>query len=154
GKELAAALIHQHSARRRQPLTCLNCAAIPDGLLESELFGYEPGAFTGAHTRKEGTLQLAQGGTVFFDEIGDMSPYVQAKILRALDSKEVQRLGGKRTIALNIRVIAATNQDLEHLIAAGAFRKDLYFRLNVARIHLPPLRERREDIPLLLAHYI
>jgi DNA-binding NtrC family response regulator len=154
GKELAAALIHQHSARQRQPLTCLNCAAIPDGLLESELFGYEPGAFTGAHTRKEGTLQLAQGGTVFFDEIGDMSPYVQAKILRALDSKEVQRLGGKRTIALNIRVIAATNQDLEHLIATGAFRKDLYFRLNVARIHLPPLRERREDIPLLLAHYI
>jgi len=154
GKELAAALIHQHSRRSRRPLISINCAAIPDDLLESELFGYERGAFTGAHATKAGMLQLAEGGTVFLDEIGDMSLYAQAKILRAIDSKMVQHLGGKRSIPLNIRIIAATNRPLEQLVDTETFRKDLYFRLNVARVHLPPLRERREDVPLLLAHYI
>jgi len=154
GKELVAALIHRHSARWQKPFVCLNCAAIPDSLLESELFGYERGAFTGAHTARAGTLQLAEGGTVFLDEIGDMSPYAQAKILRTLESREVQRLGGKQPIRLNIRVIAATNQELERLMAEGKFRQDLYFRLHVVRIHLPPLRDRKEDIPVLLEHYI
>ena len=115
GKELVAALIHQNSSRQQQPLVCINCAAIPDSLLESELFGYERGAFTGAHARKEGKLQLADGGTVFFDEIGDMSPYAQAKILRVLESKTVDRLGGKGSIPLDIRVIAATNRNLEQV---------------------------------------
>jgi transcriptional regulator with PAS, ATPase and Fis domain len=154
GKELVAQLIHQHSPRQQKPLLCINCAAIPDSLLESELFGYERGAFTGAHTSKEGQLKLADGGTVFLDEIGDMSPYAQAKILRAIESKEAQRLGGKGSIPLNIRLLAATNQDLERLVSAGTFRKDLYFRLSVARIHLPPLRDRKQDIPLLFDHYI
>jgi DNA-binding NtrC family response regulator len=154
GKELVAVMLHRHSPRRRRPLVSINCAAIPDSLLESELFGYERGAFTGAHAAKPGTLQRAEGGTVFFDEIGEMSPYAQAKLLRVLDNKEVQRLGGTRQMPLNIRVIAATNQDLEHLTATGMFRKDLYYRLNVARIHLPPLRDRQADLPLLLAHYI
>jgi transcriptional regulator with PAS, ATPase and Fis domain len=154
GKEIVATLIHQYSKRQQQPLVTINCAAIPESLLESELFGYERGAFTGAHTASPGALQQAQGGTVFLDEIGDMSPYAQAKVLRAIESKEIRRLGGKRTIPLNIRIIAATNQDLERLVADGSFRKDLYFRLNVACIHLPPLRDRKEDIPLLLTHYI
>lgn len=154
GKELVAELIHENSARHHKPFLCINCAAIPDGLLESELFGYERGAFTGAHAVKEGQLQLAQGGTIFLDEIGDMSPYAQAKILRAIESRQVQRLGGKRSIPLDIRVIAATNQDLEALMAEGKFRKDLYFRLNVARIDLPPLRDRREDILLLCESYL
>ena len=154
GKELVALLVHQCSQRYQQPLISINCTAIPEGLLESELFGYERGAFTGAHTSSAGVLQQAEGGTVFFDEIGDMNPYAQAKVLRAIDSREIRRLGGKRSIALNIRLIAATNQDPERLVADSVFRKDLYFRLNVARIHLPPLRDRREDIPLLLARYI
>jgi DNA-binding NtrC family response regulator len=154
GKELVAELIHQTSPRRPRPFVCINCAAIPDTLLESELFGYEKGAFTGANTASEGKLKLADGGAIFFDEIGDMSPYAQAKILRAIESREVYRLGGKRRILLNIRVIAATNQNLEQLVAQDRFRKDLYFRLNVARIHLPPLRERREDIVPLCHHYL
>ncbi|MGH8008962.1 MAG: sigma-54 interaction domain-containing protein, partial [Candidatus Binatia bacterium] len=154
GKELVVEWIHQQSPRRRKPLVCLNCAAIPDSLLESELFGYEKGAFTGAHARKEGQLQLADGGTVFFDEIGDMSPYAQAKILRAVESKEVQRLGGKNGVPVNVRVIAATNRNLERLMAEEKFRADLYFRLNVAQIHLPPLRERKEDLPALCDYYI
>ncbi len=149
GKELVADLIHRKSLRDQGPFVSINCAAIPDNLLESELFGYERGAFTGAHALKEGQLKLADGGTVFFDEIGDMSPYAQAKILRAIEGKAIYRLGGKRRIPLNIRVIAATNQDLEQLVSQEKFRKDLYFRLNVARIHLPPLRERKDDIALL-----
>ena len=117
----------------------INCAAIPDTLLESELFGYERGAFTGAHSFKEGTLKLAEGGSVFFDEIGDMSPYAQAKILRAIEAREVRRLGGKSAVPLDIRIIAATNRDLSRLTADDRFRSDLYFRLSVARrIHLPP----------------
>ncbi len=154
GKELVAELIHASSARHEKPFICVNSAAIPDSLLESELFGYERGAFTGAHSLKEGTLKLAEGGTAFFDEIGDMSPYAQAKILRAIDSKEVHRLGGRGSVHVDVRFIAATNQDLERLVAEDKFRKDLYFRLNVARIHLPPLRDRREDIPLLFDHYL
>jgi DNA-binding NtrC family response regulator len=154
GKELVAELIHRHSARGQKPLVCLNCAALPDSLLESELFGFERGAFTGAHSRNPGKLQQADGGTVFFDEVGDMSPYAQAKVLRLLESKQLQRLGANQSVSLNIRVVAATNQDLEARMAEGKFRRDLYFRLNVARIHLPPLRERKEDLPLLLEHYL
>jgi len=154
GKELAAAFIHQNSRRRQQPFVCINCAAIPDSLLESELFGYERGAFTGAHALKEGKLKLADGGTIFFDEIGDMSPYAQAKILRAIEGKAVDRLGGKKSIPLDIRVIAATNRNLEQLMAEEKFRSDLYFRLNVASVHLPPLRERKEDLLALCNFYI
>jgi DNA-binding NtrC family response regulator len=154
GKELVAKLIHYHSGRRSKPLVCINCAAIPDTLLESELFGYERGAFTGAHAAFEGKLQRADGGTVFFDEIGDMTPFAQAKLLRVIETREAERLGGTRRVTLNIRVTAATNLDLEPLLAQGRFRKDLYFRLNVVRIHLPALRERREDIPSLVHHYI
>ncbi len=154
GKELVAGLIQKNGPRRQKPFVCINCAAIPDTLLESELFGYERGAFTGANSPREGKLKLADGGSIFFDEIGDMSLYAQAKILRAIESKEVQRLGGRRSIPLDVRVIAATNQDLERLALEGKFRRDLYFRLNVARIHLPPLRERKNDIPSLCRHYI
>lgn len=153
GKELTTQYIHEHSVRRSKPLIAINCAALPDGLLESELFGYEKGAFTGAQSTYPGKLQLADGGTVLFDEIGDMSPYAQAKILRVIESKEVYPLGGKRSIALDIRIIAATNRDLEPLVSKKKFRQDLYFRLNVARIHLPSLRERREDIPDLVDYF-
>lgn len=154
GKELVAELIHETGPRRGKPLVRINCAAIPDSLLESELFGYERGAFTGAHTAHAGKLELANGGTAFFDEIGDMTPYAQAKVLRVIETKEAFRLGGNKRVPLDIRVIAATNQDLEPLAATGKFRQDLYFRLNVVRIRLPPLRERREDIPLLVDHYV
>jgi DNA-binding NtrC family response regulator len=154
GKELAAEMIHRQSARRNQPWVCINCAAIPDGLLESELFGYERGAFTGAQTAREGTLKQADGGTVFFDEIGDMSPYAQAKVLRALESREARPLGAKREVGFDIRVIAATNRNLDNLIAEQKFRPDLFFRLNVASIHLPPLRTRKEDLLPLSRHYI
>ena len=154
GKELAAQYIHHHSARRAKPLVTINCAALPDGLLESELFGYERGAFTGATTSYSGKLKLADGGTVLFDEIGDMSPYAQAKILRVIETKEVYPLGGRRSVPLDIRIIAATNRDLDQRMASNEFRQDLYFRLNVARVHLPPLRERKEDIPLLTDHFV
>jgi DNA-binding NtrC family response regulator len=154
GKELAAELIHRNSPRRHKPLVRINCAAIPDSLLESELFGHERGAFTGAHASHDGKLKAAHGGTAFFDEIGDMSPYAQAKILRVIETKEACRVGGDKSVPLDIRVSAATNQDVEALMAAGKFRSDLYFRLNVVRIHLPPLRDRRQDIPALIAHYI
>ncbi len=154
GKELAAAMIHRHSARRHQPFISINCAAIPDGLLESELFGYERGAFTGAQTSREGTLKQADGGTVFFDEIGDMSPYAQAKVLRALESREARPLGARGEVGFDIRVIAATNRNLEELISEQKFRPDLFFRLNVANVHLPPLRTRKEDLMPLSRHYI
>jgi DNA-binding NtrC family response regulator len=154
GKELAAALVHQRSRRCKARFVSMNCAAIPDGLLESELFGHESGAFTGAAGRREGLLQVAERGTVFLDEIGDMGPQAQAKILRAIESREVYRLGAKRPVRLDVRLIAATNQDLERAVEEGRFRKDLYFRLNVARVHLPPLRERRSDIGALLDHYL
>jgi len=153
GKELAAQYIHQHSARRGKPLIAINCAALPDGLLESELFGYDRGAFTGAVSSYPGKLKLADGGTVLFDEIGEMSPHAQAKILRVIESKEVYPLGGRRSVPVDIRIIAATNRDLDQEMASKGFRQDLYFRLNVARIKLPPLRERKEDIPLLIDHF-
>jgi DNA-binding NtrC family response regulator len=154
GKDLVAQALHRHGPRRQKPFVSINCAAIPDSLLESELFGCERGAFTGADTARPGHLSAAAGGTVLLDEIGEMTPYAQVKILRALDTREIYRLGSTRKITLDVRVIAATNQDLERLIAAGKFRRDLYYRLNVSRIRLPPLRERPEDIPALLEHYV
>jgi DNA-binding NtrC family response regulator len=154
GKELVAELIHRNGARARRPMVCINCAAIPDTLLESELFGFERGAFTGAFTATPGKLEQASGGTIFFDEIGDMSPYAQAKILRAIESREVHRLGGRRPIRLDVRVIAATNRDLDDLAMNDGFRKDLYFRVNVTRIDVAPLRERQSDIPALIDHYV
>jgi len=154
GKDLVAQALHRHGPRRQKPFVSINCAAIPDSLLESELFGCERGAFTGADAARPGHLSAAAGGTVLLDEIGEMTPYAQVKILRALDTREIYRLGSTRKITLDLRVIAATNQDLERLIAAGKFRRDLYYRLNVSRIRLPPLRERREDIPALLEHYV
>ncbi len=146
GKELVAQLIHENSARKAHPLISINCAAIPDSLLESELFGYERGAFTGASLKNQGKLMTANGGTVFFDEIGDMSRFAQAKILRAIETKEVQRLGSTRNYNTDIRILAATHHNLDELASAETFRRDLYFRLNVGRIHLPPLRERKADI--------
>jgi DNA-binding NtrC family response regulator len=154
GKELVAELIHGNSHRRGHPFVCINCAAIPDSLLESELFGYERGAFTGALTIREGLLKQAEGGTIFLDEIGDMSLYAQAKMLRAIETKIVCPLGGKRGTPVNIRLIAATNQDLKRMMEEGKFRQDLYFRLNVIKLHLLPLRERKEEIPFLLTHYL
>ncbi len=154
GKERVATWLHRHSARRAGPMVSINCAAIPEGLLESELFGFERGAFTGAHAPYVGKLRQAEGGTLFLDEIGDMSAVAQAKILRAIEAKEVVQLGGSRSIAIDVRIVAATNQDLEALMAEHSFRKDLYYRLDVARIHLPPLRERAEDIPVLIEHYL
>ena len=154
GKELVAALLHKSSRRSQKPFVTVNCAAIPDNLLESELFGYERGAFTGAESRKEGKLKAADGGTVFLDEIGDMSGYGQAKILRMIEAKEIQRLGRDGGIVVDIRIIAATNRDLEQLVKEDKFRRDLFFRLNVARIHLPPLRDRKEDLVSLIDYYI
>lgn len=153
GKELAAEYIHANSSRQKQAFVCINCAAIPDSLLESELFGHTKGAFTGADAVHEGLLLSANEGTVFLDEIGDMSLVAQAKILRVLENKEMCRVGSNRVTQLNIRFVAASNQQLEEMVARGTFRRDLFFRLNVARIHLPPLRERKEEIPLLLHHY-
>jgi DNA-binding NtrC family response regulator len=154
GKELIAQTLHDASRRKDKPMIAVNCAALPDALLESELFGHERGAFTGAFTTRDGRLKAADHGTVFLDEIGEMSPYGQAKILRVIETRRLQRVGGKAEIPIDVRIVAATNQDLDRQIAANQFRKDLYFRLNVARVHLRPLRERREDIPGLLEHYI
>ena len=154
GKELAAKSIHGHSPRKNAPLVAVNCAAIPHDLLESELFGHEKGAFTGAVAQKKGKFELAHQGALFLDEIGDMPPETQAKILRALQNREAERLGGTRPIKFDVRVIAATNQDLTARIKEGKFREDLYHRLNVFAIDLPPLRRRPEDIPLLAAHFL
>ncbi len=153
GKELVAELIHGQSKRKEGPFLCVNCAAIPDTLLESELFGYERGAFTGALKRQEGKLRLASGGTILFDEIGEMSWQGQAKILRVIETRQVIRLGGVEKLALDIRILAATNRDEASLSKDGGFRKDLFFRLNVTHIHLPPLRDRKIDIPDLLDFY-
>ncbi len=150
GKELIARAIHAHSKRAQMPFVKLNCAAVPHELIESELFGHEKGAFTGAHTARRGKFELAHGGTLFLDEIGDMPQAMQAKLLRVLQEGELERVGASETISVNVRVLAATNKDLEQEIALGRFREDLFFRLNVLQIHAPPLRERREDIPLLL----
>jgi DNA-binding NtrC family response regulator len=154
GKELAAQFIHRESARRDKPLVCINCAAIPDTLIESELFGYERGAFTGAMCKTAGQLERADGGTVFLDEVGELSPLAQAKILRAIEGKEVSRLGGRSSIRLNVRFVAATNQNLEKLVCENRFRRDLFFRLNIVSLHLPSLRERQQDLPDLLHYYI
>jgi transcriptional regulator with PAS, ATPase and Fis domain len=154
GKELVAQLIHQNSRRYKEPMICVNCAALPESLIESELFGHEKGAFTGANVASQGKLQCAGAGTIFFDEIGDMSLPAQAKILRAIESKEYQRLGGSRSVTLNARIIAGTNQGLERFVEEERFRKDLYYRLNVVRIHLAPLRERPEDVPVLIDHFV
>ncbi|CAB5171911.1 hypothetical protein D3OALGA1CA_5792 [Olavius algarvensis associated proteobacterium Delta 3] len=154
GKELAAKYIHVQGPRHRKPFVCVNCASLPDTLVESELFGYSKGAFTGAVANMPGKFELANGGSIFLDEIGEMSMYTQAKILRSVEMKEVQPLGAKSSTALDIRVIAATNLEPEELISEGKFREDLYYRLNVARVDMLPLRQRREDIPELIAHGI
>jgi two-component system NtrC family response regulator/two-component system nitrogen regulation response regulator GlnG len=154
GKELTARAIYQHSSRARLPLVIINCVAIPDGLLESELFGHERGAFTGATDRRVGKIEQANGGTVFLDEIGDMPLPVQAKLLRLLQERQIERLGGQGVIAVNVRMLAATNADLEKAVAEGRFREDLYYRLKVLSLELPPLRDRREDIPLLTKHFL
>jgi DNA-binding NtrC family response regulator len=154
GKELIARAIHRGSPRAGEPFIKVNCAAIPSELIESELFGYERGAFTGAVGRKAGQFELADGGTLFLDEIGDMSLSAQAKVLRVLQSGELTRVGGQRTLTVDVRVLAATNRNLEEAVATGAFREDLYFRLNVLPIKAPPLREREGDVPVLLEAFI
>ncbi|RMH69538.1 MAG: sigma-54-dependent Fis family transcriptional regulator [Gemmatimonadetes bacterium] len=154
GKELIAKAIHGLSDRAHQPFVKINCAAIPHDLLESELFGYEKGAFTGAHQQKKGKFELANGGTLFLDEIGDMQLSLQAKILRALQEQEFERVGGISPIKVDVRIIAATNQNLQQLMDTGKFRQDLYYRLSVVQIHLPPLAERKDDIPLLAQHFL
>lgn len=153
GKELIAHAIHYNSLRADKPFIKVNCAALPETIIESELFGHEKGAFTGAINRRKGRFELANEGTIFLDEIGDLSPQMQVKLLRVLQEKEFERVGGTETIRVNVRVIAATNRDLEKLMAEGKFREDLYYRLNVFPIHIPPLRERKSDIILLADHF-
>jgi DNA-binding NtrC family response regulator len=154
GKEMVARAIHYHSPQREMPLIKVNCAAIPETLLESELFGHVRGAFTGATTSKKGKFALADGGTIFLDEIGTMSPALQAKLLRVLQEREFEALGSERTQKVDVRVIAATNRDLRQMVSDGRFQEDLYYRLNVIPIHIPPLRERRDDIPVLVDHFV
>jgi DNA-binding NtrC family response regulator len=154
GKELIARALHQHSRRKGQPFVKLNCAAVPHDLIESELFGHEKGAFTGAVSVRRGKFELAHEGTLFLDEIGDMPQAMQAKLLRVLQEGELERVGGAETLRVNVRVIAATNKNLEKEISAGRFREDLYYRINVVQIHSPPLRERREDLPDLINTFL
>lgn len=154
GKELVAVAIHASSARSEKPLVTLNCAALNESLLESELFGHEKGAFTGADKRREGRFVEADGGTLFLDEIGDISPMMQVRLLRAIQEREVQRVGSNQTISVDVRLIAATHRDLAAEVNAGHFRRDLYYRLNVVAIEVPSLRQRREDIPLLAYHFL
>ncbi len=154
GKELIAHALHYNSSRRERPLIPVNCAAIPEELLESELFGHERGAFTHAVRTRLGRFELAHGGTIFLDEIAEMSPSLQVKILRVLQDRSFERIGGVKTIRVDIRILAATNRDLEELVQAGKFREDLYYRLNVIPIRVPPLRERASDIPLLARHFL
>jgi formate hydrogenlyase transcriptional activator len=154
GKEVIARAIHDSGPRQKGPFVALNCAAIPAALLESELFGHERGAFTGAVTQTVGRFQAANGGTLFLDEIGDLPPELQPKLLRVLQEQQYERLGSTRTMQANVRIIAATNQDLWHMVEEKAFRADLYYRLGVFPINLPPLRERRDDIPLLAGYFV
>ncbi len=154
GKELVANAIWYHSTRKDKPIVKINCAAIPEGLLESELFGHERGAFTGAHAQRQGRFELAHGGTIFLDEIGELRLSLQPKILRVLEQGEFQRVGGKTTLRVDVRVIAATNRNLQEEARAGRFRKDLLYRLHVVHVVVPPLRERVEDIPLLVQHFL
>jgi DNA-binding NtrC family response regulator len=154
GKELVARAIHNQSPRRAQPFVAVNLAAIPEALLESELFGHEKGAFTGAHSRRTGKFELAHGGTLFLDEVGSLRVDLQAKLLRALQEREIERLGGTRTIQVDVRVIAATNTDLRQAIRARTFREDLYYRLHVVPLGVPPLRERKSDLPDLAGHFV
>ena len=154
GKELVARAIHSNSSQRYGPFVATSCGALPETLLESELFGYERGAFTGADRTKKGRFELANGGTLFLDEVGDISMKTQIKLLRVLQEKSFRRLGGTDSIEVDVRLISATNRDLVAAIEEGSFRSDLYYRLNVVSIHLPPLRERKDDIPLLAAHFM
>jgi two-component system NtrC family response regulator len=154
GKELIARAIHFNSPRAGGPLVTLNCAALPEQLLESELFGHEKGAFTGAVAQRKGRFEMADGGSIFLDEIGDLSPALQVKLLRVLQERRFERLGGNRTLTVNVRILAATHRDLEQAMRSGTFREDLYYRLNVVTVQIPPLRERRADIPALLDHFL
>lgn len=154
GKEVVAKAIHQNSPRKDRPLVKVSCAALPETLLESELFGHERGAFTGAVSRKRGRFELAQGGTLFLDEIGEMPPSTQVKLLRVLQEREFEPLGSERTLQVDVRIIAATHRDLDEEVARGRFREDLFWRLNVVSVPIPPLRERKEDIPLLAEHFL
>ena len=154
GKELVARAIHERSARASKPFVAVNCAALPETLLESELFGYERGAFTGAAGRKEGRFEMADGGTLFLDEVADLSTITQPKILRVLQEGEFERLGGTRSLRVDVRLVAASNQDLAQMVREKRFREDLFYRLNVITVHVPPLRERREDIPMLAQHFV
>jgi two-component system response regulator PilR (NtrC family) len=154
GKGLVAQAVHFHSLRREKPMVSLNCGAMPEALLESELFGHMRGAFTGAETNKKGLLEVAEKGTIFLDEIGEMSAAMQVKLLRVLQERRFRRVGGLEELQADIRVIAATNQDLSRAVSEGRFREDLYYRINVIPIALPPLRDRKEDIPLLAEHFL
>ncbi len=154
GKELVARAIHYNSARRAKPFTSVNCSAIPESLFESELFGHEAGAFTGASARKEGLFEISEGGTLFLDEIGDLPLALQPKLLRAIQEKEIRRVGGQRTLPVDVRILAATNKDLQREMAAGRFREDLFYRLSVMSIHLPALRERKEDLGELVDYFL
>ena len=154
GKELVARAIHNKSDRAKGPIFALNCAALPKDILENELFGHEKGAFTGSTNEKAGAFEMANGGTIFLDEVAEMAPDIQVKLLRALESRSIRRLGGKREIAVDIRVVAATNRNLQKAIAEGELREDLYYRLAVVEIYLPPLRERLGDVKLLANEFL
>jgi Nif-specific regulatory protein len=154
GKELVANAIHENSPRKDGPYVRVNIAALPEGLIESELFGHEKGAFTGAAALKKGRFELAHGGTIFLDEIGDLAPHLQVKLLRVIQEKSIERLGGEKTLPLDVRIVAATHRDLEEKIVRGEFREDLYYRLNVFPLYVPPLRERKADVILLADHFL